>query len=169
MRPLFAMLMALVVICTMSSVSAAASNPDASPIATPEPVSFVYTNPGDGNLFKVTVTTWETVTTGIEDTIYNKTLTPKGKYIVVFVDATNNSLTPSSYLGLSDLYLRDQKGRMFSYDSDATFAKAFALDLYVDAFQPSLTYKQVIVWDVATDAKRSHLMVKGTDVDLLLP
>jgi len=106
------------------------------------------------------------VTELLVDSLYDKELIPRGKFVFLLLEMTNIDTEPASFYSKSSFLLRDAKGRAFSPDSDATRTLMFDLDLYEDVFQPGLTYDVVLVWDVAPDATGFHLEIKDTTISV---
>jgi hypothetical protein len=96
------------------------------------------------------------------------TLIPRGRFVAIHYIVTNLGNEPSHGFGEYKWMLRDQKGRTFSYDDDATMLMTLNLDLYANPFQPGLAYAQIMVYDVAKDATSFTLEVQGTTVALPL-
>src|SRR6478735_10401491 len=120
--------------------------------ATPQYAVTVTPTTGTGAEWRI-----EHITVEFPDVVkvFTDSLKPHGKFIIVIFDATNLGNTPT-YFPYSDFELRDDQGRTFSFDQDAsigfTITDPTMKEDSTAEFQPDLTYRQAIVFDIAPDA-----------------
>ena len=100
-------------------------------------------------------------------------LTPmaaKGAFVVVPVSVLNLTGSPVPFNPVGSLELVDDQQRVFDVDpnaSGAAYVLDFGLDPAVGAFQPGIAYPDVLVFDVAPDAKA--LTLRSVDGSISLP
>jgi len=142
------------------------------PTATSVPLmaaaEFDFTDRSSDSQFHVRTSTVLSVTGQLASSLREKKITPHGKFVYLRLEMTNIGTKPGQFYGKSAFLLRDADGRAFSPDSDATRGLTSTLDLYVEAFQPGLTYEVVLAWDVAPDARGFHLEIEDTAISVLV-
>lgn len=138
---------------------------------TPSAMEFDLVDPdgADGDPpFHVEIQSLRRIGATFYDNLYDKTLFAKGVYVAISLRVTSLGSEPVPGWSKYVLLLRDDKGRAFSYDDDATRTLTFNYNLYSPSFQPGLTYSQVIVYDVAKDATSFTLEVEGASIRIPL-
>lgn len=152
----------------------ATPTPEATPIPTwtPTPIPPTPTpTPPPGIGTKFTVGTWEVTPLRVERVQslsggFVGTVTAKGQYIIVFLKVKNIG-TVSNNVGLSLFVLRDDLGRTFDMDGEASLSAYYAYNTpewWADNIQPGLEGELPIAFDVSTDAKGFTFRVKGGGV-----
>jgi uncharacterized cupredoxin-like copper-binding protein len=80
-------------------------------------------------------------------------ISPHGKFVVVYLEVTNDGLEADSF-PYYDLALKDGAGRKYTSQQNATISVQIEeLDETTDDYQPGLTYTTAIVFDVPLDAE----------------
>ena len=152
-----------------ATAAAAASPAAATAAAAGTSTGFDFVDPYFHGTFHITVDKAEPIGATLYDQLYSKTLRARGRFVALTITMVNTGSEPVSIFAYSELLLRDDKGRAFSYDTDASSTLMFNRNLYVSSWQPSLAYDGVIVYDVAKDARGFSLEVKGTSIKLKVP
>jgi hypothetical protein len=100
-------------------------------------------------------------------------LTPmaaKGAFVVVPVMVTNREDAPAPFNPVGSLQVVDDQQRVFDIDPDASgaaYVLDFGFDPAVGPLQPGISYRNVLVFDVAPDSKA--LVLRSVDGSLDLP
>lgn len=105
---------------------------------------------------------------GLHNPTTNAVISPRGVFVALSLKFTNLSNDPVSGWDDYDVLLRDEKGRALSPDNDASFALTEQRGIFVYVFQPGLPYEQVLVYDVAPDAKTFAAEIKHTTIHVPL-
>ncbi len=95
----------------------------------------------------------------------------RGVYLVLRLNVVNSGLTPVTRFPWWTLRVRDGAGRFFTPQQGATVTYAAnAPDLdRPEAFQPGLTYRAAVVFDVPATAGGLRLQAQDGSLDLPLP
>ncbi|HEU0114961.1 MAG TPA: hypothetical protein VFQ80_09800 [Thermomicrobiales bacterium] len=132
------------------------------PRATPEPAL--------GAGWKVTIAT-ATRRPSVADPSAAAPLQARGVYVVLRLAVVNAGLEPAARFPWWNLRLRDAAGRLFTPQEGATLAYV-ASDRELDrpeAYQPGLTYREAVVFDVPPDASGWRLQADDGSLDLAVP
>jgi|SRR5581483_5568458 len=95
----------------------------------------------------------------------------RGVYLVLRLNVVNAGLTPVTRFPWWNLRVRDGTGRLFTPQQGATVTyAATAADLdRPEAYQPGLTYRAAVVFDVPATATGLRLQAQDGSLDLPLP
>jgi len=151
-----------------ATLTSIAAPPDGTPAG---PAEFEFTGTAGKDYegtFRVRVGRLRPVTESLYDNVYDKPLEPRGRFVVLDLTLTNIGTDPVNLWEYFGFRLRDDQGRRFSPDSDASRVLERERDVVTFVFQPDLPYPALLVWDVALDADNFTLEVEGTDVSLPL-
>jgi hypothetical protein len=132
------------------------------PRATPEPAL--------GKGWQVTVTT-ATRRPSLPDQAAAGPMQARGVYVVLRLSVVNAGLQPAARFPWWNLRLRDGGGRLFTPQEGATLA-FIADDRELDrpdSYQPGLTYREAVVFDVPPAATGWRLQADDGSLDLPLP
>ena len=91
-----------------------------------------------------------------------ETLEARGVYLLVYLTITNSGNAPSN-VPFDDLFVKAANGRLYGYDSDATFSVQYEdYDFgFYDDLQPDLPYETVVAYDIPANA--TGLKVQAED------
>ena len=88
----------------------------------------------------------------------------RGTFLVVYLTVINESRTPTYFN--DDIRVRDDEGREFSRDFDATYPLLSEEGMEDGWLQPGIIYDQALVFDVAPDATGFALVLGNIVLDL---
>jgi hypothetical protein len=149
-----------------ATLTAVASPPTVTPTTLME-FDFIDTTFGDVP-FHIIIKSFAAVDKTLYDYPDGNALKPRGQFFALRFEITNMGTEPTAVWSSFLLLLRDNKGRAFSSDSDASSALMFDLDIYDPILQPALPSDAVLVYDVAKDATSFSLEVEDTPISIPL-